>query len=108
MTLLEQCNEQVIEDTLTEMGKALGLTLYYFGADDTYGFHSKQTGDVAFVNGHTYFPSLEALLKCLLTTGRIVVRESDSNKLIDNIFQGCTSLEEIRLKLAIYNGPGSL
>jgi len=109
MTLLEQHNEQVVEKTVEEMANSLGLKLCYFGSDDTWGLHSKKDGEVAFVNGHTYFNSLEELLGCLLDTGRIVIYDGESGLgpkiLITNIFQGCTSLEEIRLKLAVYNGP---
>ena len=109
MTLLEQHNEKVVEETVEEMAAALGLKLCYFGQDDTWGLHSKKDGDVAFVNGHTYFNSLEELLECLLETGRIVVYLSKGmvgdKTMVTNIFQGCTSLEEIRLKLAIYNEP---
>lgn len=111
MTLLEQCNEQVVEDTISEMARVLGLRLCYFGDDDTWGFHSRKSGEVAFIDGHTYFPSLNALLKCVLDTGRIAIYSGESTSapkvLINNIFQGCTSLEEIRLKLAIYNDAES-
>lgn len=109
MTLLEQCNDKVIEETIAEMARTLGLKLCYFGVDDTWGLHSEKSGKVVFINGSTYFPSLEALLRCLLDTGRIVIYDHKndlrSKTLLDNIFQGCTSLEEIHLKLAIYNGP---
>ena len=109
MTLLEQHNEKVVEETVEEMAAALDLKLCYFGDDDTWGLHSRKSGEVAFIDGHTYFPSLNALLKCILATGRIVIYDRESGLgpkiLINNIFQGCTSLEEIRLKLAICNGP---
>ena len=109
MTLLEQCNDKIVEETIAEMAKTLGLKLCYFGNDDTWGLHSRKSGDVAFINGHTYFSSLYDLLKCLLDTGRIVVYDEESGLgpkiLVNNIFQGCTSLEEIRLKLAIYDEP---
>lgn len=109
MTLLEQHNEKVAEETVEEMAAALGLKLCYFGNDDTWGLHSRKSGEVAFMNGQTYFSSLEALLKCIVDTGSIAIYDEESGLgpkiLINNIFQGCTSLEEIRLKLAIYNGP---
>ncbi len=109
MTLLEQHNEKVAEETVEEMAAALGLKLCYFGNDDTWGLHSRKSGEVAFINGHTYFSSLDDLLRCILNTGRIVIYDEESGLgpkiLINNIFQGCTSLEEIRLKLAVYNGP---
>ena len=109
MTLLEQHNEKVVEETVEEMAAALGLKLCYFGDDDTWGLHSRKSGEVAFINGQTYFSSLEALLKCIVDTGRIVIYDRESGLgpkiLINNIFQGCSSLEEIRLKLAIYNDP---
>ena len=109
MTLLEQHNEKVAEETVEEMAAALDLKLCYFGNNDTWGLHSRKSGEVAFINGHTYFLSLESLFKCIIDAGRIVIYDEESGLgpkiLINNIFQGCTSLEEIRLKLAIYNGP---
>lgn len=105
MTLLEQCNEKVVEDTLSDMARALGLKLCYFGDDDTWGLHSRKSGEVAFINGHTYFSSLDDLLRCFLNTGRIVIYNNDaiiSKTLIPNIFQGCKSLEEIQIRLEVY------
>ncbi len=107
MTLLEQYNEKVAEETVEEMARALGLRLCYFGVDDTWGLHSRKSGAVAFINGHTYFPTLDDLLKCILSAGQIVVHDDLKGPQIqiNNIFQGCTTLEEIHLKLAIYNEP---
>lgn len=100
MTLLEQCSEQVIEDTAAKMAEVLGMKLCYFGGDDTWGLHSKRSGLPAALNGITYFPDLPELMRELLESKQLVMLESEGD-VIENMFCGCRSLEEILMRLEL-------
>lgn len=105
MNTPEYLDTEMLEKTAEEIGKALDLKLYYFSGDDTYGFHSLDTGYIVFVNGIAYFQNLEEFFQICLGSRTIKIVDSFTGKykMVDNIFSGCSSIEEIRIKLDLYD-----